>query len=101
MSKGPGCVMRIIRETIEAHPDRRFTIVELAEFAYPNAPSIERKHLVAVRAAVKKLPDRVEIEKEGTRYFRRGWQLKVSLKGRNARQQSGYFKAQFGYEPKP
>jgi hypothetical protein len=92
MSKGPGRVMRAVCDTIDARPECRFAIVELAEFVYPDAPVIERKHLVAVRAAVKKLD--LETRKRGAGNFRQGWRLEIASKGQGSRQ----FKANFGCE---
>jgi hypothetical protein len=54
MSKGPGKVMRLVSETLAAHPDTRFTYATLAKLVYPGEP-ITRPKLVAIGRAVRKL----------------------------------------------
>ena len=63
-----GRVMRIISETLEAHPARIFTYAELAGFAYPFAPEIGHAQLVAVGRAIRNLEVRkkVSVDAGGT-----------------------------------
>jgi hypothetical protein len=53
VSKGPGRIMRLINETIETEPKRRFTFEELAAITYGSP--VTRSRLVAVRRAVQAL----------------------------------------------
>jgi hypothetical protein len=53
VSKGPGRIMRLINETIESQPKRRFTFEELAAITY--AAPLTRSRLVVVRRAVQAL----------------------------------------------
>ena len=50
-----GRIERAIREHLAAHPDEAFTTEHLGVVCYPNAPSIERKHRVAVIRAADKV----------------------------------------------
>jgi hypothetical protein len=54
MSRGAGWLMRVIGETLEAHPARRFTLADLAGLAW-SGETITRARLVAVACAVKSL----------------------------------------------
>ena len=56
MSRGAGSVQRKLIAAFEIEPERRFTVEELAEIAFPGEP-IERKHAASVRRALKSLPD--------------------------------------------
>jgi hypothetical protein len=49
-------VQRRLVSALLAAPRRRFTVLELAEIAFPGE-EIERKHAVSVRRALKNLPD--------------------------------------------
>jgi hypothetical protein len=53
VSRGPGRLERAIRALCDANPDAVFTTEELVAHCYPAAPEIERKHLVAVRRAMR------------------------------------------------
>jgi hypothetical protein len=53
VSRGPGRLERAIRALCDANPDAVFATEELAAHCYPAAPEIERKHLVAVRRAMR------------------------------------------------
>ena len=53
MSHGPGVVQRRLIAALD-EPGRRFTVEELAEIAFPGE-TIERKHEVSVRRALKNL----------------------------------------------
>ena len=53
MSRGPGRIMRGIREAVAAEPQRRFTYVELAKIIYGGPLTHERAN--AIGATVKKL----------------------------------------------
>jgi hypothetical protein len=80
MSKGPGKVMRAISVTLEMSPLKQFTIENLADFAYPNAPYTEEKHKVAVCAAVRRPVELgiAEIVADSEKYVGKGgWHLKA------------------------
>ena len=80
MSRGPGNVQRSLIAAFEGKLGRLFTVGELAEMVFPGEP-IERKHLVSVRRALRKLPD-LELQ-----FFRagkscsRGWRYVVRCAG--------------------
>jgi hypothetical protein len=68
MSRGPGHVATAIAGHLAAHPNRVFTIGELATIAYPGVP-IEKKHRVAAARVVKKLaPGRLKRRETGSPY---------------------------------
>jgi hypothetical protein len=54
MSKGAGRVQQAIIAAFKAHPDRFFTVEELAEFAYPGI-ALEAKHKDRTSRAVNSL----------------------------------------------
>ena len=57
MSRGPGRIERAIRALFDASPDLAFVAVELVEHCFPGIaePDIERKHLVSVLRAARKV----------------------------------------------
>ena len=75
MSCGPGFVQRRLIAAFKSEPTRRFTIEQLAEIAFPGEP-IERKHVVGVRRALKKLKNLPGLDLHHCRAGRsgaRGW----------------------------
>jgi hypothetical protein len=52
VSRGPGCIQRVIEAVFRDNPSATYSAAELAALAYPGAVSIEKKHRVAtIRAA--------------------------------------------------
>ncbi len=76
MSPGAGIVQRKLIAAFQIEPERRFTVEELAEIAFPDEP-IERKHAVSVRRALKNLPGLgLHFSRTGKRRSR-GWRYVV------------------------
>jgi hypothetical protein len=69
MSRGPGVVQRRLIAAFQVETGRR-TVKEFAEIAFPGE-TIERKHLVSVRRALKNLPD-LNLERPALGSNRRG-----------------------------
>jgi hypothetical protein len=76
MSRGLGKVQRGLITALEAKPDGRFTIMELAQAVYPNQ-AIKRTHLASVGRALRNLPG-FDLQRtcEG-RFGRGGWRRRI------------------------
>jgi hypothetical protein len=80
MSRGAGNVQRSLIAAFEGELGGLFTVEELAEIAFPGKP-IERKHLVSVRRALRKLPDlKLHFQRTGESGTR-GWRYLVRRTG--------------------
>jgi hypothetical protein len=81
MSRGIGLVQRRIKDAFESNPGKAFTIVGLAEIAFPGQ-TIERKHKQSVRRALSKLISdaRIAIYQCSVGHSHsRGWFLSMTL----------------------
>jgi hypothetical protein len=76
MSKGPGRIEQAIADVFTRHPDRAFTVDELATFAFPGVNLAEKKHRVSIIRAANKVAERLHWT--GRRAQRRGGQLVFS-----------------------
>jgi hypothetical protein len=56
MSRGPGRVHKAILEALQAEPQRRFYVEELARVAYPDVDVIDRSQITAVNRVLQRLP---------------------------------------------
>ena len=75
MSRGLGAIQRRLQSSLEAEPERRFTVVELAGRAYPGEV-VGRAQLVSVRRALGGLTfESCRVSKLG----KKGWHYRVSL----------------------
>jgi hypothetical protein len=76
MSRGLGKVQLSLIAALEAQPNRHFTVIELAQAAFPGV-AIKRKHEVSVRRALGKLPETKLHSLRGGKSGSRGWRLFV------------------------
>lgn len=76
MSRGPGILQCSLIAAFQGESGRRFAVEELAEIAFPGE-TIERKHLVSVRRALRNLPGlKLHFQRSGERGAR-GWRYLI------------------------
>jgi hypothetical protein len=80
MSRGLGVIQRRVMAAFQADPGKPFTIGELAIVTFPSI-SIERKHQVSVRRALRNLSEiNLHLSRAGE-FGSRGWRYLVRHKG--------------------
>ena len=56
MSRGPGRIQKAVLEALQAEPQRRFYVEELAKVAYPDVDVVGHTQITAVNRVLQKLP---------------------------------------------
>ena len=77
MSRGPGHLPRRLLSALQAEPNRRFTVEELAELAYPGE-EIDRSRLSSTRRVLNGLSGLISRERHG-KVGSRGWRHVIRL----------------------